>query len=1044
MLNLKKILLFVVLLCAGTQANAAPSTTWWWFGMDVSPICSIPSNLSNVLDFDVKPYLNAGGYICNEDAAMNMVMDQQTADAVSPLKSGLAEVGYDRPSKDNAFFSSFWNVIILGISYLLICAGACMLVTFLFAVVKSGDAVGSLINYKNRLLAMLLSFMFVKLAGSFLMMVFSLNVFVANANLSNNLATIIEVPCSEDTQTDCTNKSKLEQSEKFVLSSNSAAQFNVAMEENVTTSALFMFNKSKMVSEPGALFGSLTKDEAIEEAVKQGRLTYQLTKSRNVNVDVTSNLSNIFNAYKIGQRYTALKLADYSAKDRPIWGYKTAYGTIEIGSNGGNIETQASESANDGTLMNQLRAVQKQAAETMGQQRLPQVEGLTNKILAEMNSSTFQSTDLVIDDAIRAKAKASVKANIESNLKLDKIGLKNPASYDIVNGYAYANFMSGARGHDMTDDGDLLRQQQDYAVKNIILLIRDAYCTDNWDAYKQERQQIANFNDLPGTVKIKDLSREDYPLSLACGNLNATTHKIDILGSDDQTKITENFKRALATKLAFDRWDASVYLGVKDALSEDKGHQAALNYSILLKYKEGILGAGLADIEVSNYQNAKLVKSRALNNNLFFTFANSGIDKYNYVNQKMLFGDKEIDTSSEEYNTVSNAFPPLSEYFNNLSIASVANITPSSLVDSASTEKLFDINRILTSLLGQDLDSLKLLAKLPLNKSAYAGAVECKAEPLTCEGNPTIGFQAGMKLLGDEYIDFAYMIIGGSVAADIIVGGKDLIGSAVETATSGIGMEKFGPVLKFAYNTSTALLMAVAYGAKIYFGTLKPFAYIMLGLGYFCKFFIPMMKVFIIIGVLIPLSWSIAVIKFATGPYLLVRAMCASDDRASAQFMSQFGNQVSKVALALPVFSLIYIIGNYMLSNFDPSNLIRSILTLGDGGFIDQLLLGFMCVAMLVSICWAQLKAIKDKYNEVMEVFTHTKNNYDDSAMSELQKVAQNAVLMNIIRESVDKTTHKITATVGGLAHNKAEYRKRFNEIPNPQDSGGGRKREEA
>ena len=160
MLNLKQLLLFITLLCAGTQANAAPTTTWWWFGMDVSPICSIPSNLSNVLDFDVKPYLNAGGYICNEDAAMNMVMDQQTADAVSPLKAGLAEVGYDRPSKDNAFFSSFWNVIILGISYLLICAGACMLVSFLFAVVKSGDAVGSLINYKNRLLAMLLSFMF--------------------------------------------------------------------------------------------------------------------------------------------------------------------------------------------------------------------------------------------------------------------------------------------------------------------------------------------------------------------------------------------------------------------------------------------------------------------------------------------------------------------------------------------------------------------------------------------------------------------------------------------------------------------------------------------------------------------------------------------------------------------------------------------------------------------------------------------------------------------------------------------------------------------
>lgn len=60
---------------------------------------------------------------------------------------------------------------------------------------------------------------------------------------------------------------------------------------------------------------------------------------------------------------------------------------------------------------------------TIGQQTLAQVEGIKNMILAEMNRSTFQSEDLVIDDAMRAKAKASVKPNIENNLKLDELGL---------------------------------------------------------------------------------------------------------------------------------------------------------------------------------------------------------------------------------------------------------------------------------------------------------------------------------------------------------------------------------------------------------------------------------------------------------------------------------------------------------------------------------------------------------------------------------------------------------------------------------------------
>lgn len=75
---------------------------------------------------------------------------------------------------------------------------------------------------------------------------------------------------------------------------------------------------------------------------------------------------------------------------------------------------------------------------------------------------------------------------------------------------------------------------------------------------------------------------------------------------------------------------------------------------------------------------------------------NLEIDMYNYINQKMIFVDKEID---------------------------------------APTEKLFDINGISTSMLRQDSDSSMLMTKLSLNKIIYEGAVKCKAEPLTCEGN---------------------------------------------------------------------------------------------------------------------------------------------------------------------------------------------------------------------------------------------------------------------------------------------------------------------
>lgn len=75
---------------------------------------------------------------------------------------------------------------------------------------------------------------------------------------------------------------------------------------------------------------------------------------------------------------------------------------------------------------------------------------------------------------------------------------------------------------------------------------------------------------------------------------------------------------------------------------------------------------------------------------------NLRIYEYNYINQKMIFVDKEIDTP---------------------------------------TENLFDSNGVVTSMLVQDSGSSKLMTKLSLNKSIYAGAVKCKAEPLTCEGD---------------------------------------------------------------------------------------------------------------------------------------------------------------------------------------------------------------------------------------------------------------------------------------------------------------------
>lgn len=1043
MFNIKRFLLLMVLLFTATQANATPSVSFWLFGMEISPICSIPDNLVNVLEFDITQYQNGGGFVCKEDATMNMVAEQQgsQSEAMLGISSLLNEVGYSSSYAESSLFGALWSLVTLWISRILLAAGLWRLVRILIELYHSDNKVKTIVDYKVRLFAMFSAVTFVNFGPVIINLVVVLGIFIANANNLNHLLTVIGNNPADDT---------VSQSEKFVLSANSAAQINVAMAENVSGNALFMYRSFSMLKNPGILGGSMTKEDAIKATIEHSRLKYKLEASRNMNVDATANVGDILNFYKQGQSYNALKEDDYDSDYREVFGYKTSYGTVAIGSNGTTIEAQSNESANDGTLMNQLRAIQNQAAETVGQKRAGYIELVRNQYLDAMNSSGFQSTDLKINTDIREEAKKSTKSIVEGNLVLADLGLKDPSSYDIVNGYAYANVFSGFRGHDMSENGDLIRAQQAYITKNIALKIRNAYCTDNWAAYQQDREWIEKFNAIPDETPMTDLMRKNMALSLGCGNLNAETLKIDILGFPDKETMNSDFKVALATKLAIDSVDASFYLGTKDALTEDKGHQAALDYSIMLKAKQGMIGMGLADIEISNYENAKRTKANALNSNLFFTYANASVQNDNYVMYQMLTGEDDIDLTDEAYNNINDAFPVLRPYFNNLSIATVANITPNSLTGAADTSKLFDINKILLSVLGQNGDAIKLMGKLPLDVSARDGSIACKAAPLTCEGNPSISFEAGMRLMGDEDIDYGYTIIGGAAAFDAIIAGKDMLGTVVDTVvTTGVGqsMAKLGPAIKFAYNTSVGLLMAFAYGGQLFFTTLKPVGYIMLGVGYFCKYFLPIMKVMVILGVLIPLSWSIIIVKFMVGPWYLLCAMLAKTEESAADYLFKLWNQLLKVAMTLPVFSFVYIVGSYMLSNFDPSWLIRSVMTLGDGGFMDQLVGGIITVVMLVMYSNAQLKQIKEKHSEIMEVFTETNNNYEDTPESELRRLSSNTQFMGLIRQTADGFSKKASDSLrqNGAGRNSDKnrgYREEFNDIP--QQSGGKTKRTDA
>ncbi|KPB13544.1 hypothetical protein AC519_3144 [Pseudomonas savastanoi] len=101
--------------------------------------------------------------------------------------------------------------------------------------------------------------------GAIIMYFPTIGIFMANGQIAGKVHSTFETGKL---------KNSLEVTEKFMLSANNASQIKMAAEEDVTTQALFQFNHPRMTKEQGTFFGSnsLTKDEALEEAVKQGSL----------------------------------------------------------------------------------------------------------------------------------------------------------------------------------------------------------------------------------------------------------------------------------------------------------------------------------------------------------------------------------------------------------------------------------------------------------------------------------------------------------------------------------------------------------------------------------------------------------------------------------------------------------------------------------------------------------------------------------------------------------------------------------------------------
>ncbi|KPW50559.1 putative Membrane protein [Pseudomonas syringae pv. broussonetiae] len=1047
MRNIIRLIMLTVLLGAGAQANAQSGLLW---GMEVSPICDLQPGLKNVENFDSTPYENGYGFICSEDSAFNSIASLfgTESDSFAPLKQMLSDSGFKTVYPENNALSSMMASLLLILSSVLIPAAMLLIVRVLIEGAKSGNALETIAKYPVRLFAVLLVACYLLFGGAVIMYFPTIGIFLANGQIAGKVNSTFAAGKL---------KNSLELNEKFMLSANNASQIKMAAEEDVTTQALFQFNYPRMTEMQGTLFGSnsLTKDQALEEAVKQGRLTVELNKESKLNFDATSKLSNIVNAFNLGRRYTLTKKAPYSHEYREAYGWETVYGTVEIGSNGENIEQQAGgESLNDGTMLNLLRAAQKQASETLGPQYVPQLTTMKAVILEGLRAGTIDTTNVsanaavkTLVDSIRQKYRTAAKDILGNTIKYDEIQATMPQTYDVVSGVAGATIFAGARGHDMTSDGKLIREQQDWIIKEIILPIRSAVCTADFEKYVQAGESVAKFNALPGDKPMKEFIRitDMLGLDLACAKINAEAHRIDVIGSINRDDAEEDKMEALAGALAKNELDASIYLGIKDSLADDKAHEGALRYAVWLQVKEGVLGLGLADVTISNYLNAQQVKARSLNSSLYFTFKNGGIPNYNFVNLAMLRGTNDLDFSDEELRYKADSFPVLP--FNMLMISPVTNVAPSSLLSDQSAESSFSVAKLVGNLLSVESNSIKLLGGMDQGKSMYDGATECKNDPSVCEGNPTVNFETGMRLMGRESIDYANKVIGTYVVAKTLKEAKDLVPTVFETVTAGVGESKSVTFFKMAWSAGTVIFAAAIYGALIICGGLLPVAYMNYGVGLFCLYFLPVVKIFLMISVIIMFGWEVAILKAIYAPWLLFRALIANDDRASAGYLKQLGMKLFKVALIITSFIFVYNFLSFMLENFVSKRIIWSILTMGDGSLMAQIVASVMVAIGLLWIYFSFVKAMKTYHAEILKALTQQENVNDDNTYQKVVAIMTNPQMVNAFQLVLQQGSQALPNAVRNYSQQEREnLRRQFSDVSRnpvvPQSGDGTKKRE--
>lgn len=1015
-----KILAMLFLMLVGSHSHA----------FEYSNLCEVMKTAtpqSKGLASQITP----GLFSCNEDQALSVIysLEGGNSTALSTIKpilksGGMSEDHFSTPNPVlDAFTSYMWNMIIIIVGALT----GYIVYRFLVDWYQSQSIQASLKNNTTRIVSIVMLIVSPWTFSMFALLFATISIMFSNKELlADSLGKLSKVD----------DYNVIRPEEKMVFSANVERINDIATEDTRTIDALFANNRIAL-GEAG-----YTKEGMLKIIAESG---LEISKEENswidsVNVDVTTNIKNIVNLVNEVHNYPMRKTADYSMSDRALKGYPASVGKFVIGSNGGDVETLTGQSLNDGTMKSMFEKGAKASTEMLGGSStyLNNAFKLGKKYYAQINDDYFQTSSMnVVDGKFEVEEQSIVDDSYAKTkelmgiLEIDQIGVSKSADAEVIKAKFAANILSGYMGHDFDKNGASFRNILN-AFKNTIVRAKlDEYCTTHWFEHEASRRAIAVFNELPNDTKGRDLNRmQGIDFDMQCATLNASSLKIENLGSPNESDAKKFKAKQLAYLTAFNRAYDLFYIGVKKALQENKEGLDILTYEVLSNVKRGILGAALSSQAITQFESNKNLSSQILKNSFFVYWDNADVKNYDYVNKKILCGITDVKPNGADGACNLTPFAPVD--YKGLYLSPIMNITPSTLTENDSFLSKIDLYKLIFEMIGLDFTSIKEMAGFDPSLSIPKGRAQCASNPQSCENNYHIGLAAGMYKLGSEMFDFGVNIIlikALTGAADGALDGlMELIGNSDSSSSAGINTSKFtGKLAKFLGTLSGKTLQIVVKSMDIIMSAYLPLGYVFAALGFFCKYIMPMLMFFMILGQLIKFVYFVIFFKFIEVPVLLSYSTISGDSK----FIKIMGWKFVYLISFMMILMLFMLVMNFMGNNLDARAVIWGILGMSDGTFIGDILSILMVVVYAIYTLFMIYKHGIDSFNRVMKTISNEDAIHDDS-VSRMQAFIMHPQLQNALHAGIPMLGNAFDKVVKNNAWAKSydvENRKRKEEI---------------